>query len=466
MERLGAQDLASVTGDDAGWPWDIGAIGVLDGTGLVDGDGQFRIEAVRRVIKPRLHLVPHSRQLLYRPPPGLGWPLWVDAASFDIADHVRAFPLAAPAGQAQLLAACEQLRRRRLDRSRPPWEAWFLPGLAGGRVGVFLRIHHAMADGVAGVAAFGALFDPAAGTPALAVRPWTPAPAPSARELLGDNARRRARGLGRAVGSDGPGRDARQARRSWPAWREAAGQRAPVTSLNRGRIGLDRRLALVRGDLGAVKTIARAHGGTVNDVVLAAVAGGLRDLLPARGEPVGDLVLRASVPVSLHQEQSGRPLGNQVGWMAVPLPAGEPCHAQACADRRRDRRAQEERPPQITSGIFRFTLAWRAFNLLLPHQRYLNIFITNVPGPPAPLYLAGAPLLEVFPVLAITGNMALGAAVMSYAGQLNLTAVADRDHCPDVEVFAEGVRRALDDLAQQPAQPGKADDQAARPASR
>ena len=468
MERLGAQDLASVTGDDAGWPWDIGAIGVLDGTGLVDSDGQFRIEAVRRVIEPRLHLVPHSRQLLYRPPPGLGWPLWVDAASFDIADHVRAFPLAAPAGQAQLLAACEQLRRRRLDRSRPPWEAWFLPGLADGRVGVFLRMHHAMADGVAGVAAFGALFDPAAGAPALAARPWTPAPTPSARELLGDNARRRARGLGRALsGLMDPGGMLRQARRSWPAWREAAGQRAPVTSLNRGRIGLDRRLALVRGDLGAVMTIARAHGGTVNDVVLAAVAGGLRDLLLARGEPVGDLVLRASVPVSLHQEQSGRPLGNQVGWMAVPLPVGEPCHARrlaliaaATAERKKNAR------PQITSGIFRFILAWRAFNLLLPHQRYLNIFVTNVPGPPAPLYLAGAPLLEVFPVLAITGNMALGAAVMSYAGQLNLTAVADRDHCPDVEVFAEGVRRALDDLAQQPAQPGKAGDQAARPASR
>src|ERR1017187_8990909 len=80
MERLGAQDLASVTGDDAGWPWDIGAIGVLDGTGLVDGDGRFRIEAVRRVIEPRLHLVPHSRQLLYRPPPGPGWPPLAGAA--------------------------------------------------------------------------------------------------------------------------------------------------------------------------------------------------------------------------------------------------------------------------------------------------------------------------------------------------------------------------------------------------
>jgi len=111
----------------------------------VDGDGRFRIEAVRRVIEPRLHLVPRSRQLLYRPPPGLGWPLWVDAASFDIADQVRAFPLTAPAGQAQLLAACEQLRRRRLDTSRPRWELRFLPGLAHGQVGMFVRMHHAKA---------------------------------------------------------------------------------------------------------------------------------------------------------------------------------------------------------------------------------------------------------------------------------------------------------------------------------
>ena len=467
MERLSAQDLASVTGD-VRLALDIGAIGFLDGTGLVDGGGRFRIEAVRQVIESRLQLVPHSRQVLYRPRPGLGWPLWVDAAAFDIADHVRVFPLAVLAGQAQFLAACEQLRRRRLDLSRPRWQVWFLPGLADGRVGVFLRMHHAMADGVAGVAAFGALFDLTAEAPAPAAPPWTPAPAPSTRELLGDNARRRAQGLGRALSRlMDPGGTLRQARRTWPAWREAAGQRAPGTSLNRGRIGLDRRLALVRGDLGAAKTIARAQGGTVNDVVLAAVAGGLRDLLLARGEPVGDLVLRASVPVSLHQEQSGRPQGNQVGWMVVPLPVGEPCHARRLALIAAATAARKENAhPQVTSGIFRFILAQRAFNLLLPHQRYLNIFVTNVPGPPAPLYLAGAPLLEVFPVLAITGNMALGAAVMSYAGQLNLTAVADRDRCPDVEVFAEGVRRVLDDLAQQPAQPGRADDQAARPANR
>ena len=119
MERLGAQDLASVTGGDCGWPRNIGAIGFLDRTDLADDDGRFRIEAVHRAIEPQLHLVPHSRQLLYRRTPGLGWPLWVDAASFDIADHVRVFTLAAPAGQARLLAACEQLCRRRLDPSRP-----------------------------------------------------------------------------------------------------------------------------------------------------------------------------------------------------------------------------------------------------------------------------------------------------------------------------------------------------------
>lgn len=325
-----------------------------------------------------------------------------------------------------------------------------------------------MADGVAGVAAFSVLFDPAAGAPAPAAPSWRPARVPSARELLADNARRRAQGLGRALsGLIDAGGALWRARRTWPAWREAAGRRAPGISLNRGRIGLDRRLALVRGDLARAKTIAHAHGGTVNDVVLAAVAGGLRDLLLARGEPVADLVLRASVPVSLHREQSGLPQGNQVGWMAVSLPVGEPSPALRLELIAAETAARKKNArPQVTSGIFRFTFAQRAFNHLLPHQRYLNIFVTSVPGPPVPLYLAGAPLLEVFPVLAIAGNMALGVAVVSYAGQLNLTAVADRDRCPDVEVFAEGVRRVLDDLAQELTPPGQAGDQAASPASR
>src|SRR5829696_2515150 len=151
LERLSAQDHHSVLGDDFGWPWDIGVLATVDGARLLDGDGRVRIDEVRRQVEPRLHLLPRFRQILHRPPRGLGWPLWVDAQSFDLADHIRVFPLPASAGETQLLEACEELRRRRLDPTRPLWEMWLLPGLAQRRVGLYLRMHHAIADGVAGL---------------------------------------------------------------------------------------------------------------------------------------------------------------------------------------------------------------------------------------------------------------------------------------------------------------------------
>ena len=204
MERLSANDLFTLWWDDFGWPGDIGALAILDGTSLLDRDGRFRIEAVRRVIESRLHLLPRFRQLLVRPRRGLGWPLWVDAPSFELADHVGVVSLPAPGDQAQLLVACERLRRRRPDPARPRWEAWFLPGLAQGRVGLFLRMHHAVADGVAGVAAFGALLDLAADAPAPTAPRWAPAPVPSAAELF---ARQRApAGPGPYSHAVGPGR--------------------------------------------------------------------------------------------------------------------------------------------------------------------------------------------------------------------------------------------------------------------
>ena len=183
-------------------------------------------------------------------------------------------------------------------------------------------------------------------------------------------------------------------------------------------------------------------------MVLAAVAGGLRQLLAGRGEPVGQLVLRAMVPISLHQEQPGQAHGNQPGWMMVPLPLGEPD-----PERRLELIAAEtaarihQARPQAGSGIFRFLAAQRAWYRHFPQQRSVNLVVTNVPGPPVPLYLAGARLLELFPVVPVMGNLTLVVAVLSYAGQLNLTAVADPDGCPDLEVFAQGVRSALDDLA-------------------
>jgi hypothetical protein len=127
LDRLTAQDLFMLWADDFGWSQDIGVLAVLDGTRLLDDDGRVRIQAIRRQLEPRLPLIPRFRQLLYRPRRRLGWPLWVDAPSFDLADRLRVHPLAAPGDQAQLLQVCPRLYRRRLDPSRPLWEVWLLP---------------------------------------------------------------------------------------------------------------------------------------------------------------------------------------------------------------------------------------------------------------------------------------------------------------------------------------------------
>ena len=197
LERLTASDLFLLLWDDYGWSTDIGGLTILDGTSLLDGDGRVRIEAVRGHLEPRLHLVPRFRQLLYRPRLGLGWPLWVDAPYFDLADHIRVHAIAAPGEEAQLLQACQELARRRLDPARPLWELWLLPGLPERRVGALLRLHHAMADGAAAAAAFGALLDLTADAPTPVAPPWTPTPIPTAGELLRDNLRRRRKELGR-----------------------------------------------------------------------------------------------------------------------------------------------------------------------------------------------------------------------------------------------------------------------------
>jgi WS/DGAT/MGAT family acyltransferase len=210
------------------------------------------------------------------------------------------------------------------------------------------------------------------------------------------------------------------------------------------RIGSDRRLALVRWSLDVAKKVAHAHGATVNDVLLTAVSSGYADLLRSRGEPTDGVVMRAFVPVSLHQEQPGGARGNVDAGMQVPLPIGERDEvrrleliAAATAERKK-----KSRPP--AGSVFRSVLLQRAFLRLMPRQRFMNAYVANVPGPPIPLYLAGAPLLEIFPIVPLTANISIGVGALSYAGQFNVTVVADRDICPDLEVFGEGVRRSLD----------------------
>jgi acyltransferase, WS/DGAT/MGAT len=452
LERVTASDLFLLLWDDYGWSSDIGAFAILDGTGLYDSDGHVRIEAVRRYVEPRLHLVPRFRQLLHRPRLGLGWPLWVDAASFDVADHVRVHPVAPPGDEGRLLEACQDLSRRRLDPTRPLWELWLLPGLSEGRVGALLRLHHVMADGTAALAAFATLLDSTAEPTELAASPWAPTPMPSTGDLLRDNLRRRRRELARGfAGIAHPGSTLRRAREAWPAWQEVLAERpAPPTSLNQP-VGTDRVMTVVRRRLDLTKQIARAHDAKVNDVVLAAVGGGLRELLASRGENIDGLVQRAMVTISdasLRQTMSEQAQGNKPGWMMVPLPIGEadPVRRLRLIAAETSARKHKARP-EAGTGIFRFVAGQRLWYRRFPQQHSVNLVVSNVPGPPVPLYLAGARLLETFPSMPTMGNLTLVVAALSYAGQLNFTAAADRDTCPDVDVFAHGVVDTLDDLA-------------------
>ncbi|MGY1619568.1 wax ester/triacylglycerol synthase family O-acyltransferase [Geodermatophilus sp. SYSU D00691] len=448
MDRLTAQDRMGLWPDELGWPLDIGAVAVLDGTRLLDADDRLRLDAVREAITRRLPGVPRFRQVLHTPTWGLGGPLWVDAPAFALADHVNEIRLPAPGDEGQLLGAVEDLRARPFDRSRPLWQMWFLTGLPQRRVGVYIRVHHALADGVAGVATLRALLDAEPDPPLPPALEWTPAPPPTDGELLRDNLRRRGRTVRRALHAAAhPVATARRVRRAWPAATGSVlGERAPRTSLNRP-IGAHRRLAVVRTGLDTARRIAHGHDGKVNDVLLAAVAGGLRELLLFRGEPVDGVVLKAFVPVSLHTEGTGAARGNQDAVMAVPLPVGEPDPVRRLQMIATDTRARKQRTRSPGLNALPSDVLQRAAWRLGTRQWTYNVSVTNVPGPPQQLFLAGAPLLELIPVVPITGNLTLGVGALSYIGQLSLIAVADRDACSDVGVFADGVRTALQDLA-------------------
>jgi diacylglycerol O-acyltransferase / wax synthase len=323
IDRLTALDQLMLRAS-ATWPQDIGALALLDGTNLLEPTGRFRIETAQAAIGSRLHLVPRFRQVVHVPRRGLGGPLWVDAPSFDLGAHVRALSLPADAGEPELLLTIERLRRERLDRSRPLWEMWFLTGLPDGRIALYVKLHHAIADGMAAMATISALLDTAPDTLAPA-RPWTPQRPPSAGELVTDNLVCHGKRLASAFSTLARPRTAVQRlRAAWPATRELLAE-APATKTSLDRmIGQGRGLALIRTDLDLVKEVAHTHDATVNDVLLAATAGGLRALLHRRGEPVEGTTVRIYVPVSLRRGARGPQQGNLIAQMAVPSRSGGP----------------------------------------------------------------------------------------------------------------------------------------------
>jgi len=418
-------------------PMHVGAVLVLD-----TGPG-FSVQEAQRLLGERIHAVPRLRQRLRRAPPGCGRPFWADDPAFDLRHHVRPRPCPPPGDERALLEVATAVIGEPLPRSRPLWSAAFVTGLAGGSTGLVIVMNHVLADGIGGLAVLARLVDGIPGLPpGHPVRTRFPVPAPSARTLAADAWAGRARRLAH------PARSLRTIRQGLA---ELGGTRPPrtlpPTSLNRPT-GPQRRLDVVAADLAAVRDLGHAHGGTVNDVILAAIAGALRALLASRGEQL-DLVT-ASVPVSARPAATGGQLGNQIGVMPVTLPTGGDLAArvtQIAAITRERKTAARGTSAAVLGLPFRLLAPTGLLRWYINRQRLIHTFATNLRGPAEPLIFAGAQVRALIPIPNTTGNVTVTFGALSYAGTLRITILSDPSRMPDVTVLTAALRQELGSAA-------------------
>jgi len=460
----------------------IGAVMVFDA--LPDRPAPAAADVARH-LERRLSALPRYRQRLSEPRTGgMHWPAWERDPGFDAGAHVRRSALARPGGETELLEWAAEHFSQRLDRRRPLWDLVVLEGLAGGRWALVSKTHHCMVDGVGSVEATHLLLDaepvPPGGRWLGVDETATDDPGNGGPDGIVGTAWSLVSGAAGAAGAAArlPFRVAsasvvalahpERARDAFERSRAIAEVMvrdevfpAPHTSLNEP-IGAHRRLAALRVPLRDLKQIKNALGGTVNDVVLAVAAGGFRDLLEGRGEPLPRQGLRAMVPMSIRTAGEHLELGNQITSLFVHLPVAEPDplmryqrQVEEAEGLKAGRQALGSKtliditalaPPAIHSFIARSLFATRLF----------NVTITNVPGPPVPLYAFGARLREVWPLVPIAASHAVGIAVVSYDGDLFFCINADRDSVSDVSVLRDGMLRSLRDLRERAAdRPGQ-----------
>jgi WS/DGAT/MGAT family acyltransferase len=388
------------------------------------------------------------RRIIQSTPPLGGAPLWVDDPQFSITRHVYAVRLAPPGDQATLLRTVELVLRHLIDRTHPLWEIWFFSGLEGGQVGMLVKIHHALADAAAAVALVMPLLDLAPDAPDPPAIGWNPAPTPSSRALFSDQLNSWIASIRSTLAHP------TQAARSAGATLSDSAQllkllnAAPRTSLN-GRFEEACRIYAFSLDLKTARHMARAHRAKVNDVVLSLVSGGLRDLLMSRGEPVTGLELTALVPMTLRAGETRGQVGNDLGLLLTKLPIGEPdAVGQLLRVAALTKAAKATQHPEHISSLLGVGSVFGLARPFLALQRMANIFVTNVPGPPMPLYFLGAKIEEVLPIIGPGGNVSLMLSAFSYCGRLSLLLDVRASAYPDFDVLIGGMQRSWKDLAQ------------------
>jgi WS/DGAT/MGAT family acyltransferase len=445
----------------------------VGGLMVFDPEPQLTRAMVAARIQERIHLIPRLRQRLEEPPLGIANPVWTDDTSFDVDWHVRQASLPSPETEEELSRLVGREFSHRLDRSRPLWEAIFVERLQDGRQGLLMKVHHALVDGMAAIGMAALVLDPS--PEPLEIPPpdeaWEPRKydmrkhvAKLATKPLQRAPRMMVDGMLRALDSD-PRRTAADMRRTSEVALELARTRpqAPMTPLNRP-ISPNRRFAFAHIELAALKQAGKRAGGTVNDTVLAVVAGMLRRYLAAGdtdAAPAGAGTLSrapvALVPVSVRGRDEGDPnnpeLGNRISTVFVDLPVDEPSlEGRIGAISVQTKQLKESgavragalmvgasgwAPPLVSGMLARAMGSVRAF----------NVVVSNIPGPQQPFYLDGVRMREIYPVVPLNpANQGLTIGILSYDGQVCFGLLADRDLDPSLSTALAGLNAALDEL--------------------
>ena len=456
-ERLTALDASFLYLERPSMHMHVAAVAVLDPS--TRPDGRLPFEEVRGLISSRLHLAPRLRQRVRMVPGNIGLPLWVDDPSFDLSFHVRRAALPSPGGTRELADQVQRVLSRPLDRSKPLWELYVIEGLEDGHVATVMKVHHAMVDGVSGTALAAVLYDLDAEPGPLPAPPaWSPETEPSTDEVvldaIVDRLRHPVRGL---VGA---------AETVWRAPALAAlgmgtvvsgvqsilgmGRR-PASSLD-ARVGPNRRFAMAQAPVQRFIDAKHALGGTVNDVVLAVVGGALHRLLRDRGEATRGRTLRVMVPVSLRRPEDPR-LGNRVAPAFVDLPIGAMGPKRRLALVREGTRHLKDSMMAMSADAIIGLGAYAPGGLLAAAARlasrgpWFNLVVSNVPGPPQPLYLAGARLVASYPSLPLGENSALSIGCTSLGGTMAFGLTGDWDAMSDIDRLALALEESLDEIS-------------------
>lgn len=455
VDRMTALDAEFLHAEDGVNHMHIASCAVFEGPAL-------DAEESEALMRDALTRIPRYRQRVRDIPFGLGRPVWVDDPDFDMTHHLCEVQLSPPGGSEQLCDLMADLMSSELDRRRPLWEAWVVHGLEDDRWALISKVHHCMVDGIAGTGLMEQMLSTEPSPAKPVVDDWQPEPSPSGTGLalgaLGD-----AIGLVPRVTRDVIGLT-RDPARAWTEAREL-GQglwsmrrelsAAPATSID-GPIGAERRWASASASLDDVRIVRQKLGGTVNDVILAAVAGGFRDLLSTRGEDPNEAELRTLVPVSARVDAEA--VDNQVTGIVAELPIQE----AGAQDRLAAVRTEIDRlkgSHEIELGVAMSGLVdlappalmeWgtKAVVRLLRTATQHNVatVTTNVPGPQYPLYASGRRMIDYYPFVPIALGIRLAVAILSYDGRLFFGVTGDHDTAPDVDVLAAGIDAGMQEL--------------------